>query len=142
MLVVSGLLLHVCIAAMVLKPNTQQPLGHIQKKCEDEENVEMTDAPNEKIQEELSENRLDIRSSQEEGMLQIPKDLFCDIRFHILSLLTLLFMAGSSTTYSYLHGYAQFMGVEEYKADLLVSLVGGFALGGSCVVPVELFDLS
>ena len=72
----------------------------------------------------------EVETPKQEGMLKISKELLCDLRFNIFSLLTFLYMAGSSVAYSYIAGYAKTMGIDEQRADLLVSIAGGFSLGG------------
>ena len=130
MIILSGLILHICIAAMVVKPQSQphttQPKSEISER-------KLTEKDEIKISEELTDKNFhnkEVETHKQEGMLKISKELLCDLRFNIFSLLTFFYMAGSSVAYSYIAGYAKTMGIEEKRADLLVSIAGGFSLGG------------
>ena len=139
MIILSGLILHICIAAMVVKPQSQphttQPKSELIEKDES------------KISEELMDKNTDnkeVETDEQEGMLKMSKELLCDLRFNIFSMLTFLYMAGSSVAYSYIAGYAKTMGIDEQRADLLVSIARGFSLGGRSLfftVHLLLFDM-
>ena len=66
-------------------------------------------------------------------MVEVTRDLFCDVRFSILFVLTGFYMTGSSVVFTYLAWYAKTMGVQDWEAELLVSIMGGFSLGGRWV---------
>ena len=129
MIILSGLILHICIAAMVVKPQSQphsKPKSVINKR-------DLGEKDEIKISEDLVDKNScnkEVETPKQEGMLKISKELLCDLRFNIFSLLTFLYMAGSSVAYSYIAGYAKTMGIDEQRADLLVSIAGGFSLGG------------
>ena len=131
MIILSGLILHICIAAMVVKPQSQphtKPKSEISKRDEKDEI---------KISEDLVDKNFcnkEVETHKQEGMLKISKELLCDLRFNVFSLLTFLYMAGSSVAFSYIAGYAKTIGKGEQRADLLVSIAGGFSLGGRSLI--------
>ena len=116
LLICSAMYLHTCVVAMFIKPqftksdnvNTKDTLNYMMNKSKE--------------------------VHQKQSMVKVTKDLFCDLRFNILFVLTGFYMTGSSVVFTYLAGYAKTMGVGDWEADLLVSVMGGFSLGGRWVI--------
>ncbi len=124
LIITSGLLLNVCVAAALIFP--QKITTDHNNATKDSVNVASDEDPKEKVEDTMYNNSA--------SFVAITLDIFKIPSACIMFVSTFLFFVGLSVVYTHVTVYAEFCGHSRATGTLMISCLGGSALMGRLVL--------
>ena len=123
LIISSGLLLHICVAAVLLvKP---EPVQH--KIVFQETKLEFPD----KLDKEVEKNNEYNKTMPiEQSVKSITLNIFSNLRFILLMLTTFKFLFGSAVVFTHIMAFAESEGISKSFSNMMVSALGLFSIMG------------